>query len=509
MKKLLCVIVSLFFSSIGLAKPKVILIGVDGMGASGFERASTPTLNRLASEGLVSLDARAVFGTSSGSNWMSMMSGVGPEQHGVLDNGWQPGTSSVVPTVSNAVGGFPTLFDQIAAVRPDAKQVLIYSWKKLPTLAGPASRKELFAREPEDVVAAARKELLGSPDFMLLDFDSVDAMLHTYGATSKQYLDEIAKVDSEIGKLVGDLDDSYTVIITADHGGIGRQHGGYSIEEYEIPLIVWSKELVRYGRLDSPVNIYDAACTALDALQIKRPNYVICKSLLSSADVEISSLDSWVPRPHIDQQGNKIRLYVDHANAVTEYRYKTDFGFTKWLTGASFELSSPAIIEARSRHNDNQSARSVMHTKLSEKNGVQAVLYVGDWSKLPNFNELTPIYQGHVNSISLAEIKAPLEYFGVSFYSFLKISKAGHYQFRMKVDDGGSLLINNQTLLLEPEAKGARFAEGSVYLETGLHSINANYFQTYGDIAFSLEMKAPNSDEFEPVPSHLLFFPQK
>ena len=50
------------------------------------------------------------------------------------------------------------------------------------------------------------------------------------------------------------------VLITADHGGVGKKHGGESMDELEIPWII-SGPGVRTGEIKGPVNQFDTAAT--------------------------------------------------------------------------------------------------------------------------------------------------------------------------------------------------------------------------------------------------------
>lgn len=55
-----------------------ILIGLDGMGAYGFQRAATPYMNEMVKNSVLSIKARCVLESSSSQNWMSMLTGAIP-----------------------------------------------------------------------------------------------------------------------------------------------------------------------------------------------------------------------------------------------------------------------------------------------------------------------------------------------------------------------------------------------------------------------------------------------
>jgi phosphopentomutase len=61
------------------------------------------------------------------------------------------------------------------------------------------------------------------------------------------------------------------VIISSDHGGIGKGHGGESLQEVEIPFIVWGKSVKKNYTIEFTVYQYDNATTVAFALGLKMP----------------------------------------------------------------------------------------------------------------------------------------------------------------------------------------------------------------------------------------------
>lgn len=63
---------------------------------------------------------------------------------------------------------------------------------------------------------------------------------------------------------------NYSVILTADHGGHGRNHGSSDARDTTIPWIVWGKGVTRGAEL-SGVRTMDTAATALWLLGVAMP----------------------------------------------------------------------------------------------------------------------------------------------------------------------------------------------------------------------------------------------
>ena len=68
---------------------RIVMIGLDGISVNGYNTAKTPNFDKLMEDGVLSLTTRNVMPSVTLPNWTSHLTGSGPEQHGVLSNGWQ------------------------------------------------------------------------------------------------------------------------------------------------------------------------------------------------------------------------------------------------------------------------------------------------------------------------------------------------------------------------------------------------------------------------------------
>ena len=136
-KSLLLILVSIFvLASINLEAKQhqakhVILIGLDGVGGYGFQRSPTPFMHEMAKNGALTLKARCVLESSSSQNWMTMLTGAIPIQHGVTSNAWEPDKHAIEPIIKNKKGFFPSIFDDIKSQKPELKAYMFYEWEGL------------------------------------------------------------------------------------------------------------------------------------------------------------------------------------------------------------------------------------------------------------------------------------------------------------------------------------------------------------------------------------------
>ncbi|MBF0595698.1 MAG: hypothetical protein HQL22_12140 [Candidatus Omnitrophica bacterium] len=71
--------------------------------------------------------------------------------------------------------------------------------------------------------------------------------------------------------------------------------------------------------------------------------------------------------------------------------------------------------------------------------------------------------------------------FSAKYSGFLKVPHSGDYLFTLEVDDGGRLIIDDQTIIDEWRCQGDRpsFSK-NIFLTKGMHSIRVEYFQCDG-----------------------------
>src|SRR5262249_43032915 len=106
----------------------VVLVGVDGLSPEGIRRAGTPRLDALMASGSWTLHARGVIPTVSSPNWASMLSGAGPDRHGVTSNDWQPDRHGVPPVATGSGRIFPTIVGELHKARPHAVIAVFHDW---------------------------------------------------------------------------------------------------------------------------------------------------------------------------------------------------------------------------------------------------------------------------------------------------------------------------------------------------------------------------------------------
>lgn len=254
----------------------VVVIGCDGMSPDGVEKAATPVMHGLMKDGSYSLHARAVMPTVSSPNWASMIMGAGPEQHGITSNEWETNKFEIAPIARGSSGMFPTIFGQLHQQQPTAYQAVFHDWDGF---------GRLFERDAVNIIEHPQgptNTILRAvtcfqdhhPDFTFIHLDHVDDAGHSHGWKSPEYYQAVEVADNLIGQAIEGLKqakmwEGTLLLVTADHGGKGTKHGGFTMEEIEIPWILVGPGVSPGHELKTYVNTYDTAATIAYALGVR------------------------------------------------------------------------------------------------------------------------------------------------------------------------------------------------------------------------------------------------
>jgi predicted AlkP superfamily pyrophosphatase or phosphodiesterase len=235
------------------------------------------TLKRMEEAGCWTMDAHTIVPSLTLPSHVSMVTGLLAAGHGVTWNSDRPEKGPLK---------VPTMFS--LAREAGLKVALIVGKTKLRLLAGPQGPdcQVLEKGGPGDVAHRAIQALKdGNPDLLFVHFGAPDAAGHDFGwgdaaaghPPSPEYEAALCACDDATGQLLAALraDPRWArtlVILTADHGGVGKNHGGDSPQETTIPWVAAGGLVTARGALKVAVHTTDTAATALAALEVPIPS---------------------------------------------------------------------------------------------------------------------------------------------------------------------------------------------------------------------------------------------
>jgi predicted AlkP superfamily pyrophosphatase or phosphodiesterase len=281
MRRVFHVVIFSLISLIGMAqKPRVIVIGFDGLGGYAFPNNNTPNINGIIQQGSYTFHAKAVVPSMSSPNWASMTNGVSPSKHKIWGNGWKLDKFKNKTLCGGEKGQIsPTIFRLLREQLPDIKMDCVHDWNDFIRLTEKGVFNHAIDAKNEDETGseAIRLILNDTPDFLFLHFDHVDHVGHEIGHNTPAYFKAVEKADSLTGMIVNALkekgiyDETY-IIITSDHGGRLKTHGGLTAHEMNIPWIIRGPNIKKGYHIEALVKQYDTAATIAKIFGIKIPD---------------------------------------------------------------------------------------------------------------------------------------------------------------------------------------------------------------------------------------------
>lgn len=258
----------------------VVLIGLDGWGAYSVSKAEIPNIRKMMNEGCYTLKKRSALPSSSAINWASMFMGAGPELHGYTQWG-----SKVPELPSREVtenGIFPTIFYLLHKARPEAEIGCLYEWEGIKYLADTLAldyhaQAPDYNKHPEALCGMAEKYIKEkTPVLLAVCFDNPDHVGHAAGHDTPEYYAKLNELDTYVARIVqavkdAGMFDETIFIITADHGGINKGHGGKTMQEMETPFIICGKNVKKGGEFSESMMQYDVASTIAYIFGLKQP----------------------------------------------------------------------------------------------------------------------------------------------------------------------------------------------------------------------------------------------
>lgn len=257
----------------------VVLIGMDGWGAYSVEKADMPNVKKLMAEGSYTLKKRTVLPSVSAVNWASMYMGAGPEIHGYTQ--WGSKTPELPSRVLNKNGIFPTIFSLLREAAPDAEIGSICEWDGIryvvDTLALNYDKVVTDTPlNPATAKCAAEYIKRAHPTLVNIVFNEPDLVGHHVGHDTPEYYAKMNELDGYVGQIIqavkdaGILDETI-FIVTADHGGIKKGHGGKTMEEMETAFIISGKGIKKGYEFEESMMQFDCASTIAYIFGLKQP----------------------------------------------------------------------------------------------------------------------------------------------------------------------------------------------------------------------------------------------
>jgi predicted AlkP superfamily pyrophosphatase or phosphodiesterase len=223
--------------------PLTILVSIDGFRADYLQRGKTPALAAMAADGVRATAMRPSFPSITFPNHYTLVTGLRPDRHGIVDNTMEDAARPGVVFRLNRpdVVHDPIWWDQAEPLWVTAEKQGV----RTATMFWPGSDAPIRGVQPHDwrlfdktVPSVARVEQVLTwldrpaaerPRFITLYFNAVDSAGHAGGPDSDLVDNALVETDAALGLLLRGLGkrgllETTNMVVVADHGMAATSH---------------------------------------------------------------------------------------------------------------------------------------------------------------------------------------------------------------------------------------------------------------------------------------------
>ncbi len=265
---------------------RAMLVSLDGLRPDVALRANMPALRSVMARGSWTMWARTSPLSITLPSHTTMLTGVPPAKHGVT---WNDDRRHA--DVEREP--WPTVFT--LAHEAGLTTGIAVGKVKLTALAAPGTADYRALPAVADslldlaVADTVVRWLVGPrPQFLFVHLPALDLAGHAVGWGSARQVAVAERVDRALGRILRALDqtglaDSTLIVITADHGGVGRNHGMDDPRSHTVPWIAAGPGVRRgfdiTSESDVPVDLQDTFAVLCERLGLVPPQAVDGKTL--------------------------------------------------------------------------------------------------------------------------------------------------------------------------------------------------------------------------------------
>jgi predicted HD phosphohydrolase len=292
------------------AAERLLVISVDGLAPRAISPSTMPNLCALARAGGACFTATTIVPPITVPAHASMFRGVAADVHRLVDN------------TPLAPAGGSTSF--LAAARAAGRSTAsVLCWLPLDGLIEHDAVDHRIAfdagYDPDDdvTVTAGVRQLLDeqSPDVTLAYLVATDLAGHAHGWDSLEYVDAARLVDDRLAELFAAAGNESAILVTTDHGGVGRNHGEPLADTMQTFVVIRSNR-VQAGSFWGDASILDIAPTVADLAGAEPDPQWVGASLLGRQQPMVDHLIELVGSMATRSYGERVDMLTHSLQAA-------------------------------------------------------------------------------------------------------------------------------------------------------------------------------------------------
>jgi len=232
------IFLAFFFTTIFISaqnRPYVLLVSFDGFRWDYLDRDITPNLNAVINDGVRASSLRPSFPTKTFPNHLSIVTGMHPENHGIIFNRFEDIATKKIYQLSDTAAVRNPIWYKGEAFWTTAEKNDIttasFFWpgselndkNRRPTYYKHYEHNLPYRERIDGVMDWLQLPQSERPHFITLYFHDTDSFGHKYGPNSPELNQSIQRIDTLVGYLTSELSkigmkDSLNIIFVSDHG---------------------------------------------------------------------------------------------------------------------------------------------------------------------------------------------------------------------------------------------------------------------------------------------------
>ena len=195
----------------------------------------------------------------------------------------------------------------------------------------------------------------------------------------------------------------------------------------------------------------------------------------------------------------KLDVALVDADEGYTVRYTSD-GSRPTVKSAVYEspqqINQKATIKARLFNNKGHgtTTETQVYQPVEPGSGLRYRYYEGKWTRLPDFSELTPVFESVATDLNVESRQISPDNWGMVLEGNLQIDKAGEYTFYLNSDDGSKLVIDDKVVVDNDGDHSVLELSGKTKLSAGSHKLRLEFFDSLGEAILEVDMEGPGME---------------